>query len=478
MGKFSIEIFLTKTSPLGYFLSDVKEASKNRFFIRRKAFNTLRWHVADSAFLQIPRFTSITATLCFIIPTILRLPLCRYICFAHVRNYHGTTAPQQNGNPSIQWFLSPDAWSGEVSQSVHASSVSQASAAEYHSSICSAPRQLQGLFVFLSSTTPQPDVRSGLYGNRYLRGATTWRGWIQPQETGSKIVSSPALLRSDVSRVLARKSSSRKYRCHDGSDILYQYLPAKGSLHGCKKPNPLSHGLRLLLPANRQLPGGNRLRLRDCRQGIQTDQAGCLCMSISKIAQRLGGCGVSGKNASPREAGSSFRCCETSDHFQGGRRATIDVVQAQKIRLSCLCHQSASQPLAGLSFLQPTGHHRKKHTRTHVRLSIGQNPNIGLDRQCRILSNRVVRRQYRSLVQEDVPASRLSFRNTGHHPNRFPANSCATDQKAQKKYHQASEGLSLQGRVPPSFSNNQEFAFVKKIPNLQTTYEVSLYEKK
>lgn len=475
--KESLDNFYTLNAPMVYFVCNAKRYSKFRIFIRGIPHNPLWRNVVNSSFLQMLNSKEIIARASSMFFPQSRLPYIRIIPLLDVRNHHGTATHQQDGDSSIQWLLSSDAWPATIPRKVYASSISQAPADSGYSAICSAPRQPQKSSVCSSIPSPQFDFRSGLHRHRYLRRATEGGRRLQSKETRSTLVSSLAVLRGMLSGVLAWQPSPRQYcRCNRCYTV-HQDMFGEGTIHNRKKSNTVPHGFRLLFSAYHQLSGCCRLLLRHCRKRIQTDQTTGMRLHISANGWRMGSGGVSGENSSSRQRRAPLCCRQKANTFGQRRCRAVDIVQTPEIRLSCIRHQSAAQSLARVPFLQSSSDNRKKYPRTHVRLSTWQNTNQRMDCECSVFPDGSVRSQHRALVQKAMLTHGISSRDTGDNSRRFPRTSCQISKFPWQKHRQTTQRLPLPKVVPSGISENKVFTYTTEYSNLQKGRSPPLSEK-
>lgn len=457
----------TQTAPQGYFVCYAKRLAKNRFFIRRNPYYALRRHVAHTAFLQMPGVQEEAAREC---PTFFSQPAFSYFrIYSRIglRNHHGIASHKQNRHSSIQRCIFTNARSGSISRPVNSSAFSQTTATRYDSKYCSTARQPESISVSFSPATPRLDFRLGFDGHRHLRRTATWRGRVQPEKAGTSFVSSIALLRVLLSRILAWQSSSRQYGCRNRSYSFYKAMPGESAFHHCQKPYSFSHGFRFLFQSRHWLFGRHRLSVRHCRKGISSHKEACDGMQVSCAWQWMGNSGVQRESSSYVGKAASVYRCTPPDSSNRRRSKPTDIVQRQEVCLSCICYQSDDQPVESVSLLQSPSHHREKYPGTYVRLSSQQNTHRRLDRQCGIFSVGAVCCEYRSLVQTPLLTERISLGNAGYHPYRFPRIAGTACQKAWDKCRQTASRLPLSERIPTRFSKYRVFTITKTFSILQ-----------
>jgi hypothetical protein len=458
---------MTLGSPKGYFVSYAQRLAKIRIFIRGNAYYTFWRNVVDQAFLQFGRFAKIAATTHSSISARFQLSSFGNHSGVTVRNNQGITSHQQGRYSPIQRRIFTDARVETISRAINAAPVSQAPASGNDPEYRPITRQFESISIPLTRTTPQLDLRLGFDGARHLRRTATRCGRLQSEKARSALVSSLALLRVLFSRVLAWQSPTRQYRSRNRSNPFYKALPGQGALHYCKKPYSISHGFRILFQSCHRLFGYHRVSIRYCRQGISSHPATCSCVPVSGAWQWMGNGGVPRKGSSYVEKIPSVYRCAAAYTSNRGRGRPIDAFQGQKIRLSCIRHQSDHKSLESVPVLQSSRDNREKYPRTRARLSAQQNTHRRLARQCGVLSAGSVCCQYRPLVQTTLFAAGISLGIVGYHSHRFPCIAGSTCQKARTQRGQTPARLPLPERISQRFSENRIFTAAKNISFLQ-----------
>src|SRR5207248_279433 len=141
--------------------------------------------------------------------------------------------------------------------------------------------------------------------------------------------------------------------------------------------------------------------------------------------------------------------------------------QRSEIHLSRFRNQPQNRPMARLFVLPPASQHRKKHTRTTLRLSSRQDPHRNLDGQRRFFPTTSICCQYRSLVQAPLSSQRIFPSDPRYHSYRFSGSPSQAHPKGQEKYRETSPRLSLSKRISSSLPENQGATDTSKISFLQ-----------
>ena len=217
---------------------------------------------------------------------------------------------------------------------------------------------------------------------------------------------------------------------------------AKAPTTHCPISYPNSSRFGILWQEGHRVSRCHGLRLCDCGQRILHDQSSIQRMSFQKASGRMGSSGV--PIQTPQMATTPSLCRRATSHSSRSRRGpTTHALQRPQICLPCLDHQFKDPSLESLAVLCQKSHHRKEHSGTPLRLSLGQDSYRRLGGQCSLLSNLAFCLQPCPLVQETLSTQRIPLYDARYHSDRFLGAASKVDQRRKSKHTDLTSRLSL-----------------------------------
>ncbi len=152
-----------------------------------------------------------------------------------------------------------------------------------------------------------------------------------------------------------------------------------------------------------------------------------------------------------------------------------DPVEAQQLTLfkdhkyayHVLVTNLKTHPWRSLAVLCQKSHHRKEHSGTPLRLSLGQDSYRRLGGQRRLLSNLAFCLQPCPLVQETLSAQRIPLYDAGYHSDRFLGAASEVDQRRKSKRTDLASRVSLPDAIRNRSKKNRQTQNSVKFMNLQ-----------
>src|SRR5512139_1609835 len=471
-GRFVKWIFETDFFACSY----AKGPSYTAFCLQRYQFNSLRRNGPSTTFLQQTPTSLVNSKFCQGPPTQRRLSSLRPNSGASVCNHGRPSENQQDRNPAIQRGVSLSDRYSQISRSVHPAAIPQAASSQGHPSIGSPTRSTPSQIVWPPQTAILSDFRFGFRHPDRLRQDPMGPCRLQSQETWPTILSSPALLRSPPPGILAWVVASRRCCRQYRSRPLPESLLGQSPQIHCPIPYPDSSRFGILWQEGHRVPRCDRLWLCNCGQRILHDQSSIQTMSFQKASGRMGSRGV--PIQAPQMATTPSLCrCATPHSSRSRRGPTTHSLQRPQVCLPCLGHQLKDPSMESLAVLCQKSHHRKEHSRTPLRLSLGQDSYRRLGGQRSLLSNLAFCLQPCPLVQETLSAQRIPLYDARYHPNRFPGAASEIDQRWKSKRTDLTSRLPLPDAVRSGFKKNRQTQSPTKFINLQIddSHEFSIY---
>lgn len=414
MYNIDIKSYLTQTSLKVNYLSNAKRTEKYTFFLRRKASYSLCRNGNFSCFLWKNRNQEIIPAIRSFLSTQYTLPLLRFNPDHYLHLGGRDWAVNQQPNSKVQRFIPKISWYPIFSKSYCPSAFSQKSSYWSYSPNCSCARPFTAKDVYSLAKLPyKSDMGSGFNSANCLRTSSGFHGWIQSTKTRKTLISSITLHRISYPNILACILSPGKcpYKCWDCK--IYE------PMFGQSTQDCLSYkGSWRFWIFQRQLPQlyrGEMHRLYHCCQIDSQNQSQDLWW-ISSFPERETRQGVRRILSSTVRMGktSPIYCNASTLARRGPRTSATDLLEIQKIRLSCFCNQPPINTQKMLVFLLFKSKHRRRNQRVKKRLCLKQDTNRSFSGQSALFSFTGSCIQSGQLVHLPLLTKRLPFLDTAN----------------------------------------------------------------
>lgn len=356
-----------------------------------------------------------------------RTYLSHYLC---LNCWHTTF--DQNKNPSGQWVLSTSHWPQKLSLCQQLASFPETSESQNYSKYY----QGSGLFatkdVSVLCSQNKLSFRSRLF--------CTYRLWqiyrrsqsgLQSRQKRKKVLSSLILFRSQFQRLLAQYSKTWEYRFFNRSSRIFQQLFKQASSLYLSYPSPSR--CWFLQSQTYRTSRGEKYWLRNCCQNYQANQMAIGRPALSQIQKRLGSSRIPLHAPQLEKASQIYSYPQTNSRK---RFRPINSFHHETIFLSSLCNQSPSKAGKCLVFLSGPGTHRKIHQRIKREFYSGQNSHQQLPGKSILFPFTPSCLRYSQLVQEDMPAAKISQCYPRDYPYRIFSNTSKVSENRQQEYAQ------------------------------------------
>src|SRR5262249_5715141 len=205
----------------GSFRSHAKRTKKTRHCVWQSEPHSLRRHLFATSLPDSDWFQKSSSERRSLSTTEQPLQRGRTVVGHSLSDRAGTRATRHHASVASQRCLSILEWLDPLSQPNHTSSFSLAHGSAGPASVAQAPRSLSHPAECQTTAAKTFDFRFGFHRADCLRKTRSCRRWLSPVQTGTKIVSSAALLRRADQRLLAWRTATRSclYWCRSARPV-------------------------------------------------------------------------------------------------------------------------------------------------------------------------------------------------------------------------------------------------------------------